>query len=726
MSETQPVRILLIEDELVTARLLKEKLEKAGYSVDFVRDSEEGIAKAISEKYDILAVDYSLPGANGLEVIRILGSKGIFPPIVMVTGRGDERIAVEAMKLGAKDYIVKDEDGRYLGLLPRVIERILSERNLMEEKQWAVKALTETQARYQALFENTPIGLYRTAPDGQFIDANPALIKMLGVPDRETILRMNALDFYEDAADRSLWKDLMEQKGTVNSYEVEAVRFDGASIWLEDNSQAIRDSRGKTLYYEGSLQNISERKKTEEQFRRMLMANSVIAELSKTLLAPGSIESIAQLVLEKAKALTGSRLGYVSYMDPLTGHHVCAAATREMTEHFEIAEGADLSGKITGLWKWPLETKRPLMTNSGSDDPRADRRPDETEEQPLAIDRLLSAPVLLGDRLVGQIAVANSSRDYTELDLATISSLASAYAVSLERRWADEAIVKARDFYITILEEFPTLIWRSGIDGRFDYFNKTWLGFTGRSLQQELGSGWAECVHPEDAKRTRRTFESAFLARKSFEMEFRLRRYDGIYRQVLSSGRPFFDLEGKFAGFVGTCLDITEQKEVEGKLRDISQHDGLTQLYNRRFFEEELERAAGARNPVLTILMLDVDGLKKVNDTLGHAEGDKLLRRVAEVLRVAFRPEDVAARIGGDEFAILLPGADEAAARGVVERLRNRLEEHNQSYPDQPLRWSLGMATRRPGTPVTQVLREADERMYVNKTAKAVAPRNGA
>ena len=140
MNETQPVRILLIEDELVTARLLKERLEKAGYAVDFVRDSEEGIAKAISEKYDILAVDYSLPGANGLEVIRILGSKGIFPPIVMVTGKGDERIAVEAMKLGAKDYIVKDEDGRYLGLLPRVIERILSEKNLLEEKAVGCKS----------------------------------------------------------------------------------------------------------------------------------------------------------------------------------------------------------------------------------------------------------------------------------------------------------------------------------------------------------------------------------------------------------------------------------------------------------------------------------------------------------------------------------------------------------------------------------------------------------
>ncbi len=721
MNETQPVRILLIEDELVTARLLKEKLEKAGYAVDFVRDSEEGIAKAISGKYDILAVDYSLPGANGLEVIRLLGSKGIFPPIVMVTGKGDERIAVEAMKLGAKDYIVKDEEGRYLGLLLRVIERILSEKNLLEEKQWAVKALSETQARYLALFENTPIGLYRTAPDGQFIDANPALLQMLGVPDRETLLKKSALDFYADPADRNRWKDLVEQKGTVNSHEVEAVRFDGGAIWLEDNARAIRDARGKTLYYEGSLQNISERKKTEEQFRRMLMANSVIAELSKTLLTPGSIESIAQIVLEKAKTLTGSRLGYVSYMDPLTGHHICAAATQEMASYLEIEEDREPVGKDHRALEMALgdeaapdvqfRRRRPQLGRPGGG--ANDHRPVSLRPRPAGRQaRGADHPGQLEPRLHGARPVH-------------LSSLASAYAVALERRWADEVIVKARDFYITILEEFPTLIWRSGLDGRFDYFNKTWLGFTGRSLQQELGEGWTEGIHADDAKRARRTFESAFHARKPFETEFRLRRYDDAYRHVLSSGRPFFDLEGKFAGFVGTCLDITEQKEVEDKLRDMSQHDGLTRLYNRRFFEEELERAAGARNPVLTVLMLDVDGLKQVNDTLGHAEGDKLLQRAAEVLSVAFRPEDIAARIGGDEFAVVLPGVDEAAARGLVERLRNRLDEHNQSYPDLPLRWSLGMATRRPGKSLSQVLREADENMYVDKSAKIPTSRNG-
>ncbi|MDH7514104.1 MAG: response regulator [Clostridiales bacterium] len=186
MKEKQPARILIIEDEAVTARLIKRKLEQAGYHVEHVRDSEVGIGRVVSESFDVLIIDYSLPGRNGLEVIRILEAKGIFPPTIMVTGSGDERIAVEAMKLGAKDYIVKDEEGRYLELLPRVVERIITEKSLLLEKQKAEEELSETQARYKALFENTPLGLYRTTPDGQFLDANPALLQLLGLPNRET------------------------------------------------------------------------------------------------------------------------------------------------------------------------------------------------------------------------------------------------------------------------------------------------------------------------------------------------------------------------------------------------------------------------------------------------------------------------------------------------------------------------------------------------------------
>src|SRR5919202_392264 len=104
------------------------------------------------------------------------------------------------------------------------------------------------------------------------------------------------------------------------------------------------------------------------------------------------------------------------------------------------------------------------------------------------------------------------------------------------------------------------LLWLSGTDGQGTLFNKTWLDFTGRTLEEELGSGWLDNVHPEDRQRSRETYRQAFEARESFEMEYRLLRFDGEYRWVVDLGKPRFTPNGSFAGYIGSCLDITERK----------------------------------------------------------------------------------------------------------------------------------------------------------------------
>jgi diguanylate cyclase (GGDEF)-like protein len=137
MSKSEPVRILYMEDDPGLARLFKKRLERAGYVVDTARDGEEGLAMYEAGSYDVVAVDQAMPVYTGLEVIRIMASKAPLPPMIMVTGTGSEQIAVEAMKLGAGDYVVKDIDGGYLNLLPAVVERLLRQRRLVEEKQRA-------------------------------------------------------------------------------------------------------------------------------------------------------------------------------------------------------------------------------------------------------------------------------------------------------------------------------------------------------------------------------------------------------------------------------------------------------------------------------------------------------------------------------------------------------------------------------------------------------------
>jgi PAS domain S-box-containing protein len=114
-----------------------------------------------------------------------------------------------------------------------------------------------------------------------------------------------------------------------------------------------------------------------------------------------------------------------------------------------------------------------------------------------------------------------------------------------------------------MLDAAPAMIWQSGIDQQPTYFNKRWLDFTGRTIAEERGIGWAERVHPDDVQRRLAVYTEAFDLRRDFEMEYRLRRHDGEYRWVLDRGAPFQDLDGSFAGYLGGCIDITERRRAE-------------------------------------------------------------------------------------------------------------------------------------------------------------------
>jgi PAS domain S-box-containing protein len=119
--------------------------------------------------------------------------------------------------------------------------------------------------------------------------------------------------------------------------------------------------------------------------------------------------------------------------------------------------------------------------------------------------------------------------------------------------------------YAVIVEQAPILIWRADLTMGCDYFNDRWLAFTGRSLSQELGHGWAEGVHPEDLARCLEIYTTSFAARRVFEMEYRLRHADGSYRWLFDRGVPF-SAGGQFAGYIGSCIDVTARVEAERAL----------------------------------------------------------------------------------------------------------------------------------------------------------------
>lgn len=121
--------------------------------------------------------------------------------------------------------------------------------------------------------------------------------------------------------------------------------------------------------------------------------------------------------------------------------------------------------------------------------------------------------------------------------------------------------------YHALVEQAPILIWRANTDALCDYFNERWLAFRGRTMEQEYGNGWAEGVHPDDFDRCLKIYLDNFSKREVFEMEYRLMRYDGVYRWISDRGVPFKDDTGEFAGYIGSCTDVTERVDAQEALR---------------------------------------------------------------------------------------------------------------------------------------------------------------
>jgi PAS domain S-box-containing protein len=168
------------------------------------------------------------------------------------------------------------------------------------------------------------------------------------------------------------------------------------------------------------------------------------------------------------------------------------------------------------------------------------------------------------------------------------------------------------------------MIWRSGLDGNCDYFNETWLAFTGRPLEQEIGSGWAEGVHRSEFDRCVAHYLDHFRRREAFEMEYRLRRHDGVYRWIFDRGVPFTDDKGVFAGFIGSCVDIDERRKAQEAQREYTEE----QLALARDFEKWILAIVShdIRNP-LNSIQLAAHGLRRVHDPAG------LVEKQAEIVR---------------------------------------------------------------------------------------------
>lgn len=258
------------------------------------------------------------------------------------------------------------------------------------------------------------------------------------------------------------------------------------------------------------------------------------------------------------------------------------------------------------------------------------------------------------------------------------------------------------------IQEFPYV--------RFTVWNERMKLITGYSIEEINQLGWYQSMYPDPQVQERaiRRMQSMRVGDDIQSEEWEITRIDKEKRQLIIT-TSLYQLSEDVIHVLGVMHDITERIQMEEKLKELSATDALTGLYNRRFFEDEMALLERGRRFPVSIVMADLNGLKKVNDHDGHAAGDALLQRAAQALNAAFRAEDVIARIGGDEFAVLLHSTDAASAGQLLIRVRSALDRHNAARDGMPLSIAFGISTAEQGDTLTDTLKEADARMYAEK-----------
>jgi diguanylate cyclase (GGDEF)-like protein/PAS domain S-box-containing protein len=279
-----------------------------------------------------------------------------------------------------------------------------------------------------------------------------------------------------------------------------------------------------------------------------------------------------------------------------------------------------------------------------------------------------------------------------------------------ERNHIEDTLRTSESKYRVLLDESSDPIFAFYPDGTYRYVNRAFADGVGRSLEMIINKRIWDVFPQDEADKRYAVVKWVFANAQMKVIEVRVPRPDGD-RYYITTVKPVLSSSGDVTTVICISKEITDRKLMEQELVRISTHDLLTGIYNRNFFEVELERLKNSRLFPISIIIGDLDQLKIVNDRYGHQAGDELLQVVAQVLKSVMRTEDIVARLGGDEFAVLLPLTDEEEVNSIVERLRIRLDMQEK----KDLKLSIGFATGTENDRLDAVMRLADDRMYLEK-----------
>lgn len=549
-----------------------------------------------------------------------------------------------------------------------------------------------------------------TDTNGNIEYANPKFCELTGYGFDELIGQNKRFLIAGDMSTeiyREQWETIIS--GREWQGEFQNKKKNGERFWTVATISPIMSERGEITHFSCVQEDITERKRTEWRLATQLAVSSILAEST-------TIDAAIPRVLGAICTSIGWVVGGVWRVDQQENRlrliscwhapEVDVFAFEQASRAFAFAPGVGLPGRV---WS----SQQAVWIEDVLEDDNYPRKPYAAAS---GLRGCFAFPITLGGATVGVIEFY--SREVRRPDpvfLQMMAPLGSQLGQLVERKRAEGALRESERRFRETLENIRLIAVELDLDGNIIFCNDFLLDLAGWRREEVLGCNWFGIFVPlgrELLKSYKDKIDAGELP-TSYENEIVTR--SGERRLVSWNNTLLYSRDGVVSGMAIIGEDITDRRVAEVKLQHLSTHDILTGLYNRTFFEEEMDRLKRGRQFPVSIIAADVDGLKGVNDSLGHEAGDRLLRMAAVVLFDAFRAEDVVARIGGDEFGVLLPEADAHVVAEAIRRIRKRLEDINATDNEFSVSISLGAATAQTTKELSKALKVSDERMYQDK-----------
>jgi PAS domain S-box-containing protein len=454
----------------------------------------------------------------------------------------------------------------------------------ISERKRAQEALRESEERYRRLFEGVPLGLYRSTPEGKLLDANPALARLFGYADTDSLSRLEMTDTYVDPRDRQGFKALMEEKGRVEQFRTERRRRDGSRFWSESQSIAVRGPDGAIQCYEGSVQDVSDRRAFEEELRRserharqLAFEKSILAEIGRIISSTTDVEEVYKAFAGEAKKLLSFDRLIVSLVD---------RGKRTMANRF--VDGASVPGRNVGevfpfrgsFGEAVIESRRGILLHVENEEETVSRFPGLLLDIRAGLKSVLSVPLFYRDAAVGALHIFSAnSKAYKEEDLPTARSIADQIAGAVVNANLFNALKKVSESLAESEERYRAIMESAGRagggviilqdlgerEGACIFANEQAGKITGYTEEELLQASWMEIVHPSSLPSVRDRYRRRMSGEDMpgfYEISFRHKTGREVPVEVIATRAQ---IQGKTV-LVAFFRDITARKDLERQL----------------------------------------------------------------------------------------------------------------------------------------------------------------